>query len=91
MNWLRTSLPRMAEIVDPLRFCLEELMAGAPQRTKRVAKNRAIPPQSWTEGRLQAWEAAKDLVAHAVTLFHPRPGCQVLMFPDPSDCLGVVS
>ena len=54
MNWLRTSLPRMAEIVDPLRSFLDELMAGAPRRTKRVAKNRAIPPQSWTEGRFQA-------------------------------------
>ena len=44
MNWLRTSLPQMAEVVAPLRLFLEELMAGAPRRTKRVAKNRAIPP-----------------------------------------------
>ena len=43
-----------------------------------MAKNRAIaiPPESWTKGRLQA-----------VTLFHPRPGCQVLTFPDASECL----
>ena len=25
-------------------------------------------------------------MAHAVTLYHPRPGCQVLMFPDASEC-----
>ena len=86
INWFRTSLPRMAESVDPLRFSLEDRMAGAPRRTKRVAKNCAIPPQSWTEGMLQAWEAAKDLMAHAVTLFHPRSGCEMLMFPDASDC-----
>ena len=28
-NWLRTSLPRMAEVVEPLRVFLEQLMAGA--------------------------------------------------------------
>ncbi|CAM9752127.1 unnamed protein product [Sphacelaria rigidula] len=49
-------------------------------------KNRAIPPASWTESRLQAWVAAKGLTAHAVTLFHPRPDCQVLMYPDASEC-----
>ncbi|CAN0012806.1 unnamed protein product [Sphacelaria rigidula] len=86
VNWLRTSLPRMAKTVAPLRFFLEELMAGAARRTKRVAKKRAISPASWTEGRFQAWAAAKDLVAHATTLFHPRPDRQVLMFPDASEC-----
>ena len=86
MNWLRTSLPRMAEVVAYLRFFLEELMAGAARRTKRLAKNRAIPPAAWTEGRLKAWADAQDLVAHAVTLNHPRPGCEVLMFPDASEC-----
>ena len=86
MNWLRTSLPQMAEVVAPLRLFLEELMAGAARRTKRVAKNRANPPAAWTEGRLKAWEDAQDLVVHAVTLYHPRPGCQVLMIPDASEC-----
>ena len=36
VNWLRTSLPRMAEVVCPLRVFLEEHMAGANRRTKRV-------------------------------------------------------
>ena len=36
---------------------------------------------------MKAWTDAQELVAHAVgTLYHPRPGCQVLMFPDSSDC-----
>ena len=86
MNWLRTSLPRMAEVVAPLRLFLEELMAGAARRTKRVFKNRAIPTAAWTEGRLKAWADAQDLVAHAVTLYHPRSACQVLIFPDASEC-----
>ena len=76
----------MAEVVAPLRLFLEELMAGAARRTKHVAKNRAIRPAAWTEGRLKAWADAQDLVAHAVTLCHPRSGCQVMMFPDASEC-----
>ena len=66
---------RMAEVVTPLRLFLEERMAGVARRTKRVDKNRAIPPAAWMEGRLKAWADAQDLVAHAVTLYHPRPGC----------------
>ena len=38
-------------------------------------------PAAWTEGRFKAWVDPQDLVAHAVALYHPRPGCQVLMFP----------
>ena len=75
----------MAEVVAPLRLFLEELMAGAARRTKRVAKNRAIPPAAWMEGRSKAWADALDRVAHAVTLYHPRPGCQV-MSADASEC-----
>ena len=61
MNWLRTSLPRMAQVVDPLRLFLEELMVGAPGQTKGVAKKHAIPRAAWTEGRLKAWGDAQDL------------------------------
>ena len=31
-NWLRTSLPRMAEVVEPLRVFLEQLMVGSSNR-----------------------------------------------------------
>ena len=41
-KWLRTSLPRMAEVVETLRVFLEQLMAGASRRTKLVAHNRVI-------------------------------------------------
>ena len=76
----------MAEVVAPLRALLEELMVGAARRTKRVAKSRVIQPASWTKDRLQAWVAAKDLVTQTVTLFQSRLGCQVLVFPDASEC-----
>ena len=41
-NWLRTSLRRMAEVVEPLRVFFEQLMAGASRRTERVVRNRVI-------------------------------------------------
>ena len=36
MNWWRTSLPRMAEVVAPLRLFLEGLKASGARRTKRA-------------------------------------------------------
>ena len=41
VNWLRTSLSRMAEVVWPFRVFLEEHMAGVTRRTIRVASNLA--------------------------------------------------
>ena len=84
-NWLRTSLPRMAEVVEPLRVFLGQVMAGASRRTTRVARNRVIQEDAWTAERVRAWRAAQNLVAQAVPLYHPRPWCVVLMFPDASD------
>ena len=35
---------------------------------------------------MKALADAQDLLAHAVSLYHPRPGCQVLMVADASEC-----
>lgn len=39
VNWLRTSLPRMAEVVEPLRL---DHMAENPRRTKRGSYPREV-------------------------------------------------
>eukprot|EP00903_Cladosiphon_okamuranus_P015655 g14457.t1 len=85
VNWLCTSVPRLAEVVWPLRVLLQELMARAKSRTKRVVQNRTMADTAWTQERVAAWEAAQDLVASAVTLSHPCADCIVLMFSDASD------
>ena len=54
VNRLRTTLPRMAEIVAPLRDFLEAHLVGNPNRTKRVAANRAIAPEDWTPALVAA-------------------------------------
>ena len=78
----RTSLPRMAEVVYPLRVSLEEHLVGAKHRAKRVASNRAISAGDWTSGLIGTWKAAQDFVGNAVALSHPKPGWTVLMSPD---------
>ena len=67
---------------------LEQLMAGASRRTKRVARNGVILEHAWTAERVRAWHDAQDMVAQAVPLYHTRPGYVVLMFPDASDFHG---
>ena len=54
VNWLRTSLPRMAETVDPLQSMLEEHLVGNSRRTERVASNRRIEQHAWTDDRMAA-------------------------------------
>ena len=75
----------MAEVVWPLRVFLEEHMAGAKSRTKRVASHRAISAGEWTSELIGARDAAQDFVARAVALSHPKTGWAVLMFTDASD------
>ena len=67
----------MAKVVEPLRVFLEQLMAGALRRTKRVARNRVTQEDAWTVERVRAWRDAQDLVAQALPLYHPRRGCVV--------------
>ena len=85
VNWLRISLPRLEEVVGPLRLLLEEHLRGNVRRTKRVASNKTIEESAWTPRRAQAWLAAQALVAHAVALSYPKQEYEVLMFPDSSD------
>ena len=85
VTWLRTSFPRIAGVGWLLRVFLEAHMAGVNRLTKRVASNRTISAGEWTSELTGAWDTAQDLVAHAVALFHPKPGWVVLMFPDASD------
>ena len=59
VNWLRTSLPRLAEVVEPLRVLLKEHMGKIQRRTKRVASNRAIAEEAWTLERVSAWSTAQ--------------------------------
>ena len=70
---------------EPLGQLLEKHLRGNVRRTKQVASNRIIDNSAWAFQRGQAWHAAQDLVAHAVTLSHPKEGYEPLMFLHASD------
>lgn len=57
-NWMLMSLPRIVEMVEPLRAMLEKRMHGAPPRTAKVASNRDPPDGAWIDDRVRAWNAA---------------------------------
>ena len=48
VNWLRTSTPRMAEVVGAICGFLKEHMASTKRRTKLVASNRAVSAEELT-------------------------------------------
>lgn len=79
-----TSLPRMAEVAQPLLVLLEQHEED-DGRQVRVVMNRAIAASAWVAGRAKACSDSRDLAMHAVELSHPRDGCVVVMFPNASD------
>ena len=85
INCLRTSLTRLAEVVEPLRVLLEGHMGEIQRRFKRVASNRVIAQVAWTLEQVAAWSNAQNLVVNAVALSHPKDEFEVLIFPDASD------
>ena len=47
-NWIRLSLPNMAEVVSPLRALLGRKLKGTT-RTKRFASRKVISEEDWSE------------------------------------------
>ena len=47
VNWLRTTRPWLAEVVEPLRVLLEEHLRGIQRRTRHVASNWSIAEEAW--------------------------------------------
>ena len=86
INWMRSSLPELAELEAPLRALLEECLYNT-RHTKRVAARHALGSNEWTDERMAAWDAMRLQVREAVPLNHLKPGLTVMMFPDAKDKL----
>ena len=87
-NWMRSSLPHMAEIVAPLRALMEHQLKDI-SRTKRMASWRAPTDGDWTPERVEAWDKSHEMLMNAVELSFRRPDdCGVVMFPDARDLFG---
>lgn len=78
----RMSLPRMAEIMEPLRALLKERMEGPPGRTASVTRNRDITRGASTDDLALACKVAQDLVTCEITLYRPRHHFEIFIFPD---------
>ena len=83
-NWIRLSLPNMAEVVSPLRALLERKLKDTT-RTKRFASRKMISEEDWSEEIHAAWQSFRELLGDAVQLDFCKQDFRVLMFPDASD------
>ena len=84
INWMRTSLSKLAELETPLHGLLEQCLCNT-RRTKRVAAaRRAIDSVEWTDESAAAWDSVRPRVSEAVPPKHAKPGFSVMMFPDAS-------
>ena len=84
-NWMRLSLPYMAEIVAPLLALMEHRLKGTSLR-KSVASQRPLTDGDWTPERVEAWDNSRKMLMNAFELSFQRPDdCRVLMFPDAND------
>ena len=54
VNWLLTSLPWQAEVVEPLRVLLEEYIGGVERQAARVPSNRLIVEEAWKREQVAA-------------------------------------
>lgn len=75
---MRTSLPRMSQVVEPLQTMLEKSMSGAPRRTAKVVRKRKLTNHARANDRVRGWRAAQDTVTAAVTLYPPHPDLKFL-------------
>ena len=83
-NWMRLSLPNMAEVVSPLRAFLERKLKGTT-RTKMVACRKVMSEEDWSEEIQAAWQSSRELLEDAVQLNFRKQDFRVVMFPDASD------
>ena len=84
-NWMRLSLPHMAEIMAPLRALMEHRLKGT-SGTKRVASRGTLTDGDWTPDREEAWDNSREMLMNAVELSFRRPDdYRVLVFPNASD------
>ena len=86
INWMRTSLPELAELKATLSVLLEECLFNA-RRTKRAAALHAIDGNEWTDEGMVAWDVVRLRVSEAVPLNPIKPGFPVMVFPHTNDKL----
>ena len=84
-NWMRSSIPNYAKVVEPLHNLMEEAYSKAGgKRTKRAIRNLSITAE-WGANHDDAFSTIIKQLAAAVKLSHPKSDFELCLFTDASD------
>ncbi|OWZ14973.1 RNA-directed DNA polymerase [Phytophthora megakarya] len=81
-NWMRDSSVDYARLACPLQNTLDQSMAKASRRTKRVA---AGIPVALTKQECEAYVKSKQALVDAATQAFPKPDAKMVLLTDASD------
>ena len=83
-NWMRTSIPDYARLVDPLQKLLESAYKSAGKRTKKAVSKISILDQ-WGTNHTNSFNSLKTQLTQATKLAHPKKDYQTCLLTDASD------
>ena len=84
-NWMRTSIPNYAAVIEPLHTLMEAIYAKVGgKRTKRAIRNISVTTD-WGATHDHAFATIKEQLAAAVKLSHPKSEFELCLFTDASD------
>jgi len=84
-NWMRTSIPNYAVVVEPLHNLMEDAYSKASgKRTKRAIRNISVA-DNWGAIHDQSFDTIKKQLVAAVKLSHPKSEHDLCLFTDASD------
>lgn len=83
-NWIRSSIPRYAELTQPLQDLLTTALATCKGRHKNEAKRVMLEEVGWNNTHRQAFRAINAAVASSVRLAFPDDRKTFCVFTDAS-------
>jgi hypothetical protein len=83
-NWIRSSIPEFAMEAAPLQELMEEIMRSTCLAKSSKLKSVQLK-ETWKEKHSKCFERMKHIIAHSVTVAHPKDGYEVCLFTDALD------
>ena len=85
MQWLRTSIPTFATIIQPLLDLLERAYVISGKRTKASLRRVRLCDIKWGDAEERSFKQCKDALQHRVTLAHRDEHKRLCFYVDASD------
>jgi hypothetical protein len=83
-NWIRSSIPEYAMEVAPLQEQMGEIMRSIDSAKSSKLTSVQLK-EIWMEEHFKCFERMKHIIAHSVTVAHPKNGYKECLFTDASD------